>query len=290
MNRTHYLFGVILAALTFWLSFILGLAVFVPKAFGAAASPCYLNGSVLRCFGTQMAVNGSTAGATFTVKAAGSDVIGGANIDGAAASVSPRLSWTMDNNAAATQHWTAWMNRSDGSFRLSGGTTNTNDGTDYLTLSSAGLATFATGIKLPTSGGTATTLDYYEEWTGTVTLSGGFAANPTGTAYIVRIGTFVYMDFGSASLTASANSSTSNVNFTFSNSGSNIPTRFAPTTSQFCAGCVTVYDNSTVVTGGSYSVSSSAITISKATNGASNSFTSTNNKGYYGGIFTWRIR
>jgi len=128
---------------------------------------------------------------------------------------------------------------------------------------------------------------FYEEWTGTVTLTGGYVSNPTGPAWIVKVGTLVTM-YVHDNIIGTSNATT-NVNFTFSNSGNNIPTRFAPITAQFFSSNTTVFNNSTFVATGSYSANSSTL-ILYTNNGSGNSFTASGTKGAYHTMFMWHIR
>lgn len=126
-----------------------------------------------------------------------------------------------------------------------------------------------------------------ETWSGTITLSGGFSANPTGTAVITRIGRRVFMKVGNISGTSNA---TTNFSLTFSDTGSNIPTRFAPTTSQTFSGQLTCFDAGALTTGCTYTVGSSTIDFAKNLNGATASWTGSSTKGTYESELRWDIR
>jgi hypothetical protein len=93
------------------------------------------------------------------------------------------------------------------------------------------LETFGTGIQLPTTGGTPTTLNYYEAGTFTLTLSGIWSASQTGTVRFVRIGNLV-------TLTLPTIQATQNTSAIITMSG--IPSRFLPSVS--CGGYVRVKD------------------------------------------------
>jgi hypothetical protein len=57
----------------------------------------------------------------------------------------------------------------------------------------SGEKTFSTGIKLATSGGTPSLLNFYEEWSGTFTFTNIFSVNQTSTVSICRNGSIVSM-------------------------------------------------------------------------------------------------
>ena len=92
---------------------------------------------------------------------------------------------------------------------------------------SASTISVGTALYLPTSGGTASALNYYEQLTGvTITLSGVWASNPTTIANFIRIGAMVMMEITSA-VTATTNSSGTSYSL------SGIPARMLPTNSGF---------------------------------------------------------
>ena len=68
-------------------------------------------------------------------------------------------------------------------------------------------------LYLPTSGGTSSALNYYEEGTSTLTLSGLWASNPTVIASWCRIGSIVFIQTQSASV-SSTNASGSSFSIT----------------------------------------------------------------------------
>ncbi len=85
-----------------------------------------------------------------------------------------------------------------------------------------GNLTLYSGVLLPTSGGTATLLNYYEELTYSMTFTGIWAANQTVSARIVRNGKLVVIMFPSVLATANAAASITTA------AGSELPARFRP--------------------------------------------------------------
>lgn len=139
-------------------------------------------------------------------------------------------------------------------------------------------------LTLATTGGTPSTLDYYEEFSGTVTLTDGAGFSQTGTAKIIRIGRLVTAEFPTM---IGSSSSTNDLSLTFSNSGSNIPTRFAPTTSRAHVGSYEVFNNTAAVTG-TVSISSSVITFTVGVSGGASTFTASGTKGILPNVVTWQ--
>ena len=80
--------------------------------------------------------------------------------------------------------------------------------------------TFDVGLKLPTSGGTTTLLNYYEEATENVTWTGAFGVNQSGTIRFTRIGRQVNALLSQAIANASSATTISLL--------ANIPARFRP--------------------------------------------------------------
>ena len=68
-------------------------------------------------------------------------------------------------------------------------------------------------LYLPTSGGSASALNYYEEGTSTLTLNGLWASNPTVTASWCRVGSLVFIQTQAAAI-SSTNASGSSFNIT----------------------------------------------------------------------------
>lgn len=81
---------------------------------------------------------------------------------------------------------------------------------------------FGGGIRLPTSGGTVTTLDHYEELTYSMTFTGIWAANQTVNARIVRNGKLVTIAFPNVLATSNA------ANTISTTAPSALATRFRP--------------------------------------------------------------
>lgn len=85
------------------------------------------------------------------------------------------------------------------------------------------LLTLTTGLKLPTSGGTQGTLDYYENFTQAINYGGIWAANQAGNLYITRIGKTVIIN-GTTALATCTVATYITVDYT-------LPTRLRPSTS-----------------------------------------------------------
>jgi hypothetical protein len=123
----------------------------------------------------------------------------------------------------------------------------------------AGAKTFSTSITLPTSGGTATALTYYEQFTSTVTFQGPFnGGNQTVDIQITRIGNMVTVNLNGVVATGNGVSSgIASVSAPF-------PARFQPATLK--AFVSAVQDNGQTisglifVTGGSFSISRGIVT------------------------------
>jgi hypothetical protein len=94
-----------------------------------------------------------------------------------------------------------------------------------MSMDSTAVVTYGVGAAFPTSGGTATTLNYYEE--GTTTIQAVFTGNNCGTIAAttikwVRVGKAVTIRFGATTCTVTASNSGS---FTFTG----FPARLDPT-------------------------------------------------------------
>jgi len=92
----------------------------------------------------------------------------------------------------------------------------------------ASLITMEDGIKLPTSGGTASSLDYYEEFSDTFTFDFGgnvWTALQTITIKFVRVGKFVNMQFDNNLINTTQAAPGSDIDLW---AGSLIPSRFRP--------------------------------------------------------------
>ena len=102
-----------------------------------------------------------------------------------------------------------------------------------------GLKTFGTGVKLPTVGGTATSFDYFEEYSGSYDhLNWGSASSDAVPYRIQRSGTKVNMFIPGFTLTTTTNDN--NITITSVNP---LPSRFLPAASY--SGTTITYVNST---------------------------------------------
>ncbi len=172
----------------------------------------------------------------------------------------------------------SWSFVANGSLGGSGLSIQDNTaGAARLTFGTTGLATFGIGIALPTTGGTAATLDHYEELSTTLTFSGIWASSQAVTCRFVRVGKQVTLMVPGvfAACTVSASVSTSG-----------IPSRFYPVTSTYYIARVTNGGAST--TGMMIVISVGGLTISA--NLSSGSFTSGGlTAGWDAFSLTWNI-
>lgn len=135
-------------------------------------------------------------------------------------------------------------------FQFTGPTGPTGTISDPLTVQElivTGTGTFlGSGINFSTTGGTATSLDYYEEYTQAnfEMTGGGAASDPDPTLRLTRFGNFVHLTLGSF-LVSGFGPGTPGDQLV---SAAQIPTRFRPP-ANVTAGCGNVYDNSTFSTG-----------------------------------------
>lgn len=97
---------------------------------------------------------------------------------------------------------------------------NTITWNNALSVGTNGLCTIGQGLRLPTTGGTATTLNYYEEATVNTTTSG--ALSVAVTLYITRVGRQVTISIPAVSGTASSTNKIIYVN------NVTLPSRFHP--------------------------------------------------------------
>ena len=104
---------------------------------------------------------------------------------------------------------------------------------------STGLAAFGAGLTLPTSGGTASTFDYYEELSQTFTFTNVWAANRSVTGNLIRIGRNVTLVLQSTFAAATAS------NIAQQTGGTAIPARFRP--AAHTSFIVRVLDNATYI-------------------------------------------
>ncbi len=152
-------------------------------ASAAGPQPCYFSGQVYKCFvpaaisisgADGVVFNGSTSGTT-TLKAA------------AAASgtlTMPAATDTLVGKATGDALTNKDMTSATNTFTAAG-----SSATGMVTSSAqsfGGLKTFDAGIKLPTSGGAAATLSYYEELTWTPAITCGSSGSVT---YVQQVGT-----------------------------------------------------------------------------------------------------
>lgn len=169
--------------------------------------------------------------------------------------------------------------------RLAAATNNRvlrGNGTDLVSGQIDSTSFFTSGAQAT---GTAAGIVTFEEyWSGTVTLSDGTNSN-TGTAYVSRVGNRVnlYADIAMTSTTTAAPF------LTFSNSGNNVPTRFAPTTTQNLSGGAVTRNNTSTVAIGLAQVTSANITLFNNLNGTA-TYAASGTKGWYACTVSWDVR
>jgi len=101
----------------------------------------------------------------------------------------------------------------------------------------SGNTTFVGYMLLPTSGGTPSQFNYYEEYSFSATYSGIWAASQLGTVNVVRVGKTVTISLPNISATANAASVISD--------NSLLPARFRPTNGSFNYQIIPGVDNGT---------------------------------------------
>jgi len=140
-----------------------------------------------------------------------------------------------------------------------------------------------TGVYLPTSGGTASSLNYYEEYTHTTNWSGPWSSNQAGNVLVTRIGRIVTITV--PFLSALANGSAASVS-----SVTNLPARFYPNNASAHAR-VHVRENASWMDGlAVVDFSTGNISISVATTGAySTTFAAVGTCAIYGFSMTYNI-
>lgn len=109
-------------------------------------------------------------------------------------------------------------------------------GTSTGAYTHSGLLTFSTGIRLPTAGGTPSDFTYYETGSFTITLSGIWASNRTGTVNFTRCGNLVSLRFPDLFAATNANAVVT---------VSGIPLRLCP--ASLSGFFVRVYNNGAIV-------------------------------------------
>lgn len=147
-------------------------------------------------------------------------------------------------------------------------------------MDTTGLWTFVTGVKLPTSGGTASTLDHYEEYTHTTNMTGAITVSNI-VFRLVRVGKSV--TFTAPLTTGTAAASTSIFGST------TLPTRFRPVLQTIRA--ITVYDSGVLETssyGEFVMTAGGTITIYRRIN-ASLSWNAVSNAGFGAFSMSWQV-
>lgn len=166
---------------------------------------------------------------------------------------------------------------------LVNGTTGTGQsGALTLTLpSSVSIGTLAigTGLTLPTSGGTAASLDHYEEFSQTFTFAGIWAANQSVTGRMTRVGKNITLMLPAAIAVANAGS------LVLQTGGTAFPARFRPTDAPTF---IVKISNNSVYGAGSMVVTTSGTLTIAATAGGGN-YTGSGNGGWDSIAVSWNI-
>lgn len=169
------------------------------------------------------------------------------------------------------------------SFAIARSSTNdiaaTGTFTDELVIDTSGQVTLGVGLFLPTSGGTATLLNYYEELSQTFTFAGVWAANQSVTGKLVRVGKTVTLVLPSvyAATNASAN--------ILQTAGTAFPSRFRPAVT--VSFIVRMADNSAFVPALMYARSDGLI--QAYSNAGGLSFAATGSAGWDLVSITWNV-
>ena len=146
-------------------------------------------------------------------------------------------------------------------------------------IDSSGQVTMNVGLFLPTSGGTATLLNYYEELTYSMTFTGIWAANRTIDARIVRNGKLVTISFPSCFTTANTAA------FITTTAGSELPTRFRPVI--YSTFFTRVFNNGAIAAGFFHISTAGAVEVNANLTGGT--FTATNNGGFAGTCVSYHV-
>lgn len=117
---------------------------------------------------------------------------------------------------------------------------------------SSGNMTLTGGLYLPTSGGTATALNYYEELSYSTTITGPWASGQSTTMYVTRVGRMINVYITVVSATATVN--------TYMTITQALPSRFYPASSA-CYTMVEVRNAGTLQTGTAYINNSTGVII-----------------------------
>lgn len=152
--------------------------------------------------------------------------------------------------------------------------------TDEVTVDTTGLMTLAVGLSLPTSGGTAATLNHYEELTLSVTFTGIWASNQTANVGLVRVGKVVTLVI--PTVTATANTAS----FVTLTAGTRLPSRFWPALNRNQH--IIVQDNGTYRSGIFAVVNNGSLDIYATT--AFGNFAGGGSSGIAAGAISWNIQ
>lgn len=143
-----------------------------------------------------------------------------------------------------------------------------------------GTKTFGGNILLPTSGGTASNFNYYEELNTTLAFTGNFAGTQTPNVKYTRVGRMVTISMDSFTVAANA---TGGIN------SAAIPTRFRPSVN---VSFISPVRNNSVTTAGGVTLTSGGVfafnRLDLTTGNFFQTFQNTNNVGIIDNAFTWQ--
>jgi hypothetical protein len=132
--------------------------------------------------------------------------------------------------ALASADWSIGEDASDGKFKIDNGASPGSN--TRFSMTQAGVGTFSQGLQFATSGGTPSTLNYYEEGSFTALFNAGAGSGGSSNSFtvkFVRNGSVVTLSFPIMSgMTTGGSGSPA-----FSTASATIPTRIRPTVNQY---------------------------------------------------------
>lgn len=166
----------------------------------------------------------------------------------------------------------------------------TSGGVGVAPVYSATPALTSVSFDTSSTGTTSVALNHYEEWSGTITWLDSSTYSQTAICKIVKIGRLVTAWFAGITGASTGVSVGSDIFATFSNTGNNLPTRFAPTaTSQTLYNVISTQNSLGFTATGIGNVTSSSYTIFNSLQGNASQWGTTGSKGFPGFMMHWQI-
>lgn len=151
-----------------------------------------------------------------------------------------------------------------------------------LTFNNDAVGDFSQGLTLPTSGGTASTLNYYEEYSHTTDWSGIWASAQTQAAVVKKINGLVIFSV-QANVIATANT------VAVISMDTVLPSRFRPSSDVFLPITVQIDGITNTVQPGYAQVKTTGDIDIATLETANNTFTGSNNEGFYAFTIQWTV-